>query len=238
MENLIGGRIADLRRKKGLTQIQLAEKLNISDKAVSKWESGKCDPSLEMLVALSNFFECTIDYIVKGEDNNLKVKTNLIPKRFEFFPLVKYYMALGEIDSKITEDDFVKLFNLRPVRIDGDCLYLIPDNKDFDQLTVSSFAVDLLLEKISEGDKRIKKIKLLTDKVYDPLFKDSVRIVIKNGVASVARLQRKFGIGYPRALKLIEEMERNDFISVADKDCKRKVYIAAEKFKELFGEEV
>lgn len=68
MENNIGERIAILRKQKGLTQLQLAEKLNISDKAVSKWESGKGDPSLELLQALSEVLDCTIDFIVKGFD--------------------------------------------------------------------------------------------------------------------------------------------------------------------------
>lgn len=50
-----------------MTQLQLAERLNISDKAVSKWESGNGDPSLEMIAALSNLFDCTTDYLIKGE---------------------------------------------------------------------------------------------------------------------------------------------------------------------------
>ena len=237
MEKLMGERIAELRRKKGLTQIQLAEKLNISDKAVSKWESGKCDPSLEMLVALSNFFECSMDYIVKGEEEK-KSQPKIFFKRYGCFPVVEYFKSLGEIDPKISDEDFVKLFNFHPVRIDNECLYLLAEGGDDKQQTVSNYSVNLLLENISKNYKKVQKIKFVTDKIYDSLFKDSVKLTIQKGVVSVSSLQRTFGIGFPRALKLVEEMERNDFISVADKDCKRKVYITAEKFKDLFGEEV
>ena len=70
MENTIGDRIVSLRKEKGWTQLQLAEKLNISDKAVSKWESKKSDPSIDLLVALSNIFNCSIDYLVRGLEFN------------------------------------------------------------------------------------------------------------------------------------------------------------------------
>lgn len=50
-----------LRRKSGLSQEQLAEKIGVSRQAVSKWESGLSTPELEKLRALSEFFQITID---------------------------------------------------------------------------------------------------------------------------------------------------------------------------------
>ena len=53
MGRTIGERIAKLRKENKLSQIDLAEKLNISDKAVSKWEANKCDPSLDLIVSMA-----------------------------------------------------------------------------------------------------------------------------------------------------------------------------------------
>ncbi|WP_295209879.1 helix-turn-helix transcriptional regulator [Ruminococcus sp.] len=50
----IGELICQLRKEKGLTQLQLAEKLHVSDKAVSKWERGIGCPDVSILNALAN----------------------------------------------------------------------------------------------------------------------------------------------------------------------------------------
>ena len=57
----IGKTIAELRKAKGWTQIELAERLNISDKAVSKWESEAGYPEITMFPQLANLFEGSID---------------------------------------------------------------------------------------------------------------------------------------------------------------------------------
>lgn len=53
-----------LRKKSGLTQIQVAEKLNYSDKSVSKWEKGDCVPSIDVLVRIADFYGVKIQDIV------------------------------------------------------------------------------------------------------------------------------------------------------------------------------
>ena len=63
MEHSIGQTIAALRKAKGWTQAQLAEKLNISDKAVSKWEIGEGTPSVEFYPLLAEIFSVTCDYL-------------------------------------------------------------------------------------------------------------------------------------------------------------------------------
>ena len=64
---LIGKFIAEQRKQKGLTQKELAEKLNVTDKAVSKWETGKGDPDIEILESLSELFCVSINDILSGE---------------------------------------------------------------------------------------------------------------------------------------------------------------------------
>ena len=52
------------RKKSNLTQLQLAEKLNYSDKAISKWEKGEALPSINVLMAIADFYEVKIQDIV------------------------------------------------------------------------------------------------------------------------------------------------------------------------------
>lgn len=56
--------IKELRKDAGLTQEELAEKLNISRSALSKYETGRNDPSLEFLIKFSTFFNVSADYLL------------------------------------------------------------------------------------------------------------------------------------------------------------------------------
>ena len=68
MDNIQTGKlIAELRKKQGLTQQQLADKLNLSNKTISKWESGKGYPSIDSLKEISNYFSVSIDDLLSGE---------------------------------------------------------------------------------------------------------------------------------------------------------------------------
>lgn len=62
----IGSFIAALRKANGLTQKELAEKLNVSDKAVSRWERDECYPDLTMIPALAEIFCVSCDELLNG----------------------------------------------------------------------------------------------------------------------------------------------------------------------------
>ena len=61
-------KLQELRKQKGLTQEELAEKLFVSRTAVSKWESGRGYPSIESLKAISKFYAVTVDALLSGEE--------------------------------------------------------------------------------------------------------------------------------------------------------------------------
>ena len=63
----IGKTIASLRKSKGWTQVELAEKLDISDKTISKWESEAGMPEISQLPALSKLFDVSIDFLMTGK---------------------------------------------------------------------------------------------------------------------------------------------------------------------------
>ena len=60
-------KLYSLRKKNGLSQEQLAERLNVSRQAISKWESGISVPESEKLVVISSYFNVSVDYLVKDE---------------------------------------------------------------------------------------------------------------------------------------------------------------------------
>ena len=63
----IGRFIADCRKEKNLTQMQLAEKLNITDRAVSKWETGKSLPDSAIMIELCEILGITVNDLLNGE---------------------------------------------------------------------------------------------------------------------------------------------------------------------------
>ena len=57
-----------IRKNKGLTQEELAEKLSVSRQAVAKWESGQGYPEITNLIQISNLFHVTVDYLVRDQE--------------------------------------------------------------------------------------------------------------------------------------------------------------------------
>lgn len=80
LKKIIGENLADLRKKQKLTQLELAEKFNYSDKSVSKWEKGETLPDIEVLQELCDFYHVTIDYltheITDKNHDDYKLKTD------------------------------------------------------------------------------------------------------------------------------------------------------------------
>lgn len=73
---IIAKNILDLRREKEVTQAELAEVLNYTDKAVSKWERGESVPDIAVLKQIADFFGVTLDYLVSEEHaQSAQVKT-------------------------------------------------------------------------------------------------------------------------------------------------------------------
>ena len=85
-----------IRKSKGLTQEELAEKIEVSRQAVAKWESGQSTPDTEKVILLSDFFDVTTDYLLKGIEpipENTTEKSDarifsLVGNEFNFIGLV------------------------------------------------------------------------------------------------------------------------------------------------------
>ena len=63
-----GERLRELRKEKGLNQIELAKSVGVGKSIISLWETNECEPTLSKLIALSDFFGVTLDYLAGRED--------------------------------------------------------------------------------------------------------------------------------------------------------------------------
>lgn len=87
-QEAIGKFIAACRKEKGLTQVQLSEKLNITNRAVSKWETGKSCPDASIMLKLWDIFGITVNELLSGERITMenyqrKAEENLIALQFK-----------------------------------------------------------------------------------------------------------------------------------------------------------
>lgn len=82
LKEIIAQNLVRLRQQAGLTQLKLAEMLNYSDKAVSKWERGESIPDLRVLVQLAEIYHIKVDDIITEQPEGVvKPKLNLGKKR-------------------------------------------------------------------------------------------------------------------------------------------------------------
>ena len=122
--NNINKTIKQLRIEAGYTQRELAEILCVSDKAVSKWENGKCYPDISILPKLSNVLNTDLDYIVTSsdeyngskwrgllviEDKNLKLDKKIYDKPMIDY-LLSYFMLANITDITIKTNKYNEKF--------------------------------------------------------------------------------------------------------------------------------
>lgn len=102
-EKTINQRIANLRKAQRLTQKEFAEKLNVSDKLVSKWEQEGNTPALEDVTNICKIFNLTLDYLVYGKKSQSDVEAlRPLPPPIPTFvdPIQKLFKKIDEIITK------------------------------------------------------------------------------------------------------------------------------------------
>ena len=73
IKSIVAKNITELRLLNNMTQLELAQKLNYSDKTISKWERAESSPDISVLVEMSDLFGVTLDYMVRSENIEEKV---------------------------------------------------------------------------------------------------------------------------------------------------------------------
>lgn len=109
MKNLFCERLSELKKEKGLTTIQLANAISYSKTVVYYWEKGQREPTSQALLALSNFFNCSIDFLLGRSDDFGNVVINsgknlgeLSPNEEELLTAFKH-LNLFEQDSILVQ---------------------------------------------------------------------------------------------------------------------------------------
>ncbi len=100
----IGNSIAKLRKAAGMTQSELAAKLDVSSKAVSKWENGQGYPDITTLPALATVFGVTIDYIMLGEKRGITIAGNILVdtvKNIDIYPKQGMLVKINDISRAV-----------------------------------------------------------------------------------------------------------------------------------------
>ena len=70
LNEIVGENLTYLRKKAGFTQLEFGEKFNYSDKTVSKWEQGDILPSVDVLKAIADFYNVSVDYLLCEHTSN------------------------------------------------------------------------------------------------------------------------------------------------------------------------
>ena len=157
----VGGIIKTLRKDKGMTQLELALCLNVTDRAVSKWERGLGCPDISLLTRLSEIFSVDIGSIIDGDmDENEKRSGNMKKTKFYVCPICRNIITASEntnvsccgrklegLEEKKNLDEEMKI-----ERVDGTELYISsshPMTKD-DYISFFSYVTSdsLLLKKL------------------------------------------------------------------------------------------
>ena len=98
-------KLQELRKQKGLTQEELAEKLYVSRTAISKWESGRGYPSIDSLKAIARFFSVTVDELLSSDEILTIAEENQKQTEKHFC-----YLAFGLLDICMSLLLFLPLF--------------------------------------------------------------------------------------------------------------------------------
>ena len=157
----VGGIIKTLRKDKGMTQLELALCLNVTDRAVSKWERGLGCPDISLLTRLSEIFSVDIGSIIDGDmEENDKRSGNMRKTKFYVCPICGNIITASEntnvsccgrklegLEEKKNVDEEIKI-----ERVDGTELYISsshPMTKD-DYISFFSYVTSdsLLLKKL------------------------------------------------------------------------------------------
>lgn len=135
IKEIVAKNIIELRKKHGLTQTQLAEKINYSDNAVSRWERAEVTPSIETLQDIANVFNVDIEVLVKENANKVakvydkKVKINNLAIMLILMSVV---WLIAIVCYVVCETAFkINLWVLFIWAVPATCLVMYPYNRYF-----------------------------------------------------------------------------------------------------------
>ena len=116
MRTALGNKLKALRKQNRLTQKELAASLNIGISQLNKYESGMHTPPIEKLIQLSNIFDTTLDYLVKGRQaDTTELHNSKFIKRFreiEHFDVKEQDTVLKILDAMIMKNKMADVMSM------------------------------------------------------------------------------------------------------------------------------
>ena len=103
-QKTFGATITKLRKRSSMTQSSLAKALNVSDKAISKWETGMGYPEITLLPKIAAAFGVTIDYLITGERRGIAIAGNVltdIVKNIDTYPDVGMLSSVQSVTKSV-----------------------------------------------------------------------------------------------------------------------------------------
>ncbi len=180
----IGDRIKSKRKEAGMTQLELASKLNVTDRAVSKWEQNEGNPDISILPRIADLFNVTLDYLMTGVEPKKEV---IIMSKIELCAKNDDPSMIKSLPSNVDENgksilDYVKQYNSKNVlkALIDNCshqshyMYLF----DAHRRTVKD-AIEIMLTCIPV-DRERKVIKEIYDKEIRNADEDFIRALNMN----------------------------------------------------------
>ena len=136
----IADKIAEMRKQNNMTQKDLAEKLNVSDKVISKWETGKCLPDVEMMMKLSRALGVSISELYECiENTDTGIKEDYNEERiwqYKKYSIVSYFLiVLSPIFILLATVDWSRFDDI------GDILFFI-----LIMLSIASFTLGIIFQ--------------------------------------------------------------------------------------------
>ena len=137
----IGKFIAECRKKNNLTQMQLAEKLNITDRAISKWENGKGMPDSSIMLDLCNELKISVNELLSGEMIEMKNYDASVEKN-----LLEMVKQKEENDRRLLRMEILMgILSILPLLISTAIVSIIPMEEWLGGVIVGTSLIPLLI---------------------------------------------------------------------------------------------
>lgn len=172
----IGDRIKSKRKEAGITQLELANKLNVTDRAVSKWEQNEGNPDINILPKIAEIFNVTLDYLMTGIEPKKEV---IIMSKIELCAKNDDPSMINSLPSNKDENgksilDYVKQYNSKKVLLSliDNCSYQTQYIDLFDaHRKTAEDAIEIILSCIPV-DREQKVIKEIYGKDIKSIYYD------------------------------------------------------------------
>ncbi len=219
----IGKFIAECRKEKKMTQVELAEKLGVTDRSVSKWENGRGMPDVSLFVNLCNILEITLNEFFAGEkinkkdiidktDQNLIVsikETKKEKKKLKFVTISFIILIISSYFGLVARE------SLRPAGVTSNTILELKENSYHTTSEINS-AVEIFKEYFAKAFKEQNLNKIIYEENYydyelkwkEDLFNDYYDVIILQTVIqnSNSKNQEKIKVFY---YILVKETEKS-----------------------------